>query len=1089
MTDEIAEESPEHSVTESPSKRNPSPERTEKSPSLSKTAKKNKKNREKRKQNKVLSDPTKVMQTHDESNLKLTSTDPSVINANLKIQPGFGGKNAVDIEPVQVSDGMAEIKHTRTNEEEVPADESLETNTTDRPENELDHRPRSNSSKEAMKDKETNHDHRDLNITDTTTTILDKFDETNKEDHNSEESCELNNMEHGSNIPSDPNTMVPKVSSTTETKDESLNTDQSDAQSELFTAQPSPSLPEVPISNGDHRKPSDHSSFKKLDPSFLSEQRTTNPQYVTSDATSDEPQTRNDKKYTLSEDHDDVMSQNTKTDSMISLNDSLNLKYEDNNNGGEQQMNEPLSKRATENTSSGEISKHTTDLLHSNSAKHAIQTSQHASRTDSLNRLSRENSTPIDLNDQELDNPSMTDSAPPLPIRPDHAVESHESITDEEEPQESDIIPENSDNPIDSKPLVPRLPPRRSNEIESAYSNSDSLNQLTSSLPGEDYKLRSTRKKNAVPPSLQDELKSENFRKNLEQTKASSMANRPIMTRDVTASSQLETSAEVNLIANRFRRTSHNFARQGDISKESLEEGQYLLRESYTSFVSKYAPSSGATIHEDQADQELQDEAVTLSNHPIEESLDRDEKDFKTINWDFWTELVNDYLKVVTTQPDQLEAHVINGIPPQIRGIIWQLMTNSKSKEMETIYETLLTTKSPFEPNIRRDLTRTNFIPDDKLEALFRVIKTYSVYDPEVGYTQGMGFIVTPLILNCNTEAEAFGLLVGLMKNYSLRTFFSPELPGLMLMLYQFDRILEETVPQVHSHLSRAGIKSSMYASQWFLTFFAYKFPLEFVLRIFDVVFVAGIESIMKFGVNLILKNGNKVMELQFDELLNFLKDGLFEVYRDSNGIYNVDAFVRDAMRDIVITPLSLSRYAGEYEELHQMEHERETKYESVRVRNHQLHRELNKLERDYAMLDKEHVEVANELINTRLRIQMLLDEKADLEASLTELQDTLQHERENSDPTTEQSPLAALEQDLEHTRLRNLEVKEENAQMEDRIRELEQMMQELKALNRAKVHSEHSETGAHEKPQPAKSTSPSKMKATWSGIASVFKK
>ena len=43
-------------------------------------------------------------------------------------------------------------------------------------------------------------------------------------------------------------------------------------------------------------------------------------------------------------------------------------------------------------------------------------------------------------------------------------------------------------------------------------------------------------------------------------------------------------------------------------------------------------------------------------------------------------------------------------------------------------------------------------------------------------------------------------------------------MPSLQLRLYQFNRLLEDNLPLLHMHLVRVGIKSSMYASQWFMT-------------------------------------------------------------------------------------------------------------------------------------------------------------------------------------------------------------------------------------------------------------------------------
>lgn len=72
-------------------------------------------------------------------------------------------------------------------------------------------------------------------------------------------------------------------------------------------------------------------------------------------------------------------------------------------------------------------------------------------------------------------------------------------------------------------------------------------------------------------------------------------------------------------------------------------------------------------------------------------------------------------------------------------------------------------------------------------------------YDPQVGYCQGLPFVVAILLLNVslvesiiafNTDTpskmpdeEAFSLLVRLMYSYQLRGHFLPEMPGLQLRL------------------------------------------------------------------------------------------------------------------------------------------------------------------------------------------------------------------------------------------------------------------------------------------------------------------
>jgi hypothetical protein len=58
---------------------------------------------------------------------------------------------------------------------------------------------------------------------------------------------------------------------------------------------------------------------------------------------------------------------------------------------------------------------------------------------------------------------------------------------------------------------------------------------------------------------------------------------------------------------------------------------------------------------------------------------------------------------------------------------------------------------------------------------------------------------------------------------YNLRTHYLPEMPGLQMRMFQFERLLEELLPLLHLHFVRKGVKSSMYASTWFLTLFTHR--------------------------------------------------------------------------------------------------------------------------------------------------------------------------------------------------------------------------------------------------------------------------
>ncbi|KAF8906517.1 rab-GTPase-TBC domain-containing protein [Gymnopilus junonius] len=371
----------------------------------------------------------------------------------------------------------------------------------------------------------------------------------------------------------------------------------------------------------------------------------------------------------------------------------------------------------------------------------------------------------------------------------------------------------------------------------------------------------------------------------------------------------------------------------------------------------------------------------------------------KAIDWDFWGAVISDYRSFASERPEELAHAIQKGIPAALRGMMWQHMAASKDPELEATYLRLLKETSTHEKAITRDLGRTfphhDFFTDGQgigQENLFNVLKAYSLYDPQVGYCQGLPFIVAILLLNMPDE-EAFSLLVRMMTVYDLQGHFLPEMPKLQMRLFQFDRLVEELLPVLHVHFLRQGVKSSMFCSQWFLTLFSYRqdscpFPLEIVFRIYDNCLANGIEAIFGFSIMLLKKNEEVLLSLKFDEILSFLNAKLFDCYlvcglsfstawyslvEPEDGLlgqtpkYRVDEFVTEAT-SLRITPFMLDCYRHEYEDLVRETNKNAMLIDELRNSNRALSNQVKTLENSLAQLDVEHVEVLNELVKQRLK-------------------------------------------------------------------------------------------------------------------------
>ncbi|KAF9096319.1 GTPase-activating protein [Mortierella sp. AD031] len=418
-------------------------------------------------------------------------------------------------------------------------------------------------------------------------------------------------------------------------------------------------------------------------------------------------------------------------------------------------------------------------------------------------------------------------------------------------------------------------------------------------------------------------------------------------------------------------------------------------------------------------------------SHAKEESAGDD------VDWDYWGALMHDYSGVVKRDPKKLTTMIQRGVPSALRGLIWQLLGKSKDLQLEATFAELLKSSSPHEKQITRDMTRT--FPNHEYfqnetgvgqEALFNVVKAYSLYDPEVGYCQGLSFIVGPLLLNM-PEEEAFCMLVKMMQNYEMRGHYTPDMETLQLRLYQFEQLMEETVPMVCKHLRNQGIRSTMYASQWFMTLFAYKFPLELVFRVYDILFVEGADALLRFAIALLKMNHDRILSLDFEVLIEFLKDGLFEPYMNDAGLFIQDAY------NVKVTPRKLAQFAQKYQAMIQKQQAELAAEESLRESNRQLSGQVRQLEGSLHQLNKEHVDLAKELITRKMEMAQLSDKNDVLEqkvSDLTRMVDSQAKEVEDQ-----------YKGEIEDVLRKNMEILKKNEQLEDQLAYMESLLVETK--------------------------------------------
>ncbi|XP_034544803.1 TBC1 domain family member 1 isoform X2 [Notolabrus celidotus] len=366
----------------------------------------------------------------------------------------------------------------------------------------------------------------------------------------------------------------------------------------------------------------------------------------------------------------------------------------------------------------------------------------------------------------------------------------------------------------------------------------------------------------------------------------------------------------------------------------------------------------------------------------------------------------------VKFDPETIHDAVAKGVPRQHRGEIWKFLSEqyllrqtvpSRPPANHMPYKELLKQLTSQQHAILIDLGRT-FPTHPYFQAqlgagqlsLFNLLKAYSLLDPEVGYCQGLSFIAGVLLLHMGEE-DAFNMLKFLMFDVGLRKQYRPDMIILQIQMYQLSRLLHDYHRDLYSHLEQQEIGPSLYATPWFLTAFASHFPLGFVARVFDMLFLQGSEVIFKVALSLL--GSHKPLILQHENLesiVDFIKTtlpnlGLVQMEKTINQVCEMDMskqlqayeveyhVLQDELLDTPPT-LNQQQRAAQLERTNQ----------SLRQQNLDLLEELQVSQACVCSLESRVETLAQSDGRLKEQVTALQEEKKQLASTVTRLQDLL---------------------------------------------------------------------------------------------------
>ncbi|KAK7169187.1 hypothetical protein R3I93_005241 [Phoxinus phoxinus] len=322
---------------------------------------------------------------------------------------------------------------------------------------------------------------------------------------------------------------------------------------------------------------------------------------------------------------------------------------------------------------------------------------------------------------------------------------------------------------------------------------------------------------------------------------------------------------------------------------------------------------------------------------------------------------------------EEINSAVCQGVPKSRRGEVWLLLFQQyrlhhrlpqRQQSPETPYQDLLKQLTAQQHAILVDLGRT-FPTHQYFSAqlgagqlsLYNLLKAYSLLDTEVGYCQGISFVAGLLLLHMSEE-QAFDTLKFLMYDLGIRRQYRPDMISLQIQMYQLSRLLHDYHRNLYTHLEEHEICPSLYAAPWFLTLFASQFPLGFVARIFDLLFVQGTEVIFKVALCLLSNHEGEILECDsFESIVDYLKS-------------TIPTLTHSQMEETITkaTEMDISKQLHAYEvEYHVLQDE----LSDAPPPSEESDR-LDKLEKSNVQLKKQNMDLLEKLQAARLKIQTL---------------------------------------------------------------------------------------------------------------------
>lgn len=155
-------------------------------------------------------------------------------------------------------------------------------------------------------------------------------------------------------------------------------------------------------------------------------------------------------------------------------------------------------------------------------------------------------------------------------------------------------------------------------------------------------------------------------------------------------------------------------------------------------------------------------------------------------------------------------------------------------------------------------------------EHLRILLKIIALKYTDIGYVQGMNFLVVSLLYHCSPEITLF-LITVLFEDYELCDVYREDMHGLHSRNAKIKDIIELKLPNLFDHFVEIGIEPQMFTTEWILDLFSHIIPIDIYSHFLDNFIWDGEDGKDKqHGWDFFYYIIIKILEILQDEILQF---------------------------------------------------------------------------------------------------------------------------------------------------------------------------------------------------------------------------